>query len=468
MNLFIKLTLLFLLPFSMLGQNPNPSAELDEFILGEMDYENIPGMSTLIVKGGEIVWVESYGMADIENNTAVSNNTSFLMASVSKLFTGTALMQLQEEGLVDLDQDINTYLPFSVNNPNFPNEMITPRMLMTHTSSITDNGSAMDGYYSTGDPTITLADCMEMYFSLSGADYSASNNFTNNSPGTDFDYSNMATALAGYLVEVVSQQQFNEYSDLNIFDALCMDNTSWFLSGLDTLNIARPYNFQGGLYSPIAHYGFADYPNGLLRSSVLDLANFMLAYLQGGAFNDNQLLGSSFVNEMLAPQIPFIDDTQGLNWYTEEIYLSGGGVVDMWGHNGGESGATTDLYINPENGIGIVVLSNAEGENLYVVDELYDYALSLSTSGVGNPSCDPLSVDYDAQSALSLSVYPNPANNSITIQSDRGGVLSIESVLGVQTIKQDVKSTDKVDVSSLSVGIYFVVLNDEILKLVIQ
>jgi len=143
-------------------------------------------------------------------------------------------------------------------------------------------------------------------------------------------------------------------------------------------------------------------------------------------------------------------------------------VVDMWGHNGGESGATTDLYINPENGIGLVVLSNAEGENLYVVDELYDYALSLSTSGVGNPSCDPLSVDYDAQSVLSLSVYPNPANNSITIQSDRGGVLSIESVLGVQTIKQDVKSTDKVDVSSLSVGIYFVVLNDEILKLVIQ
>ena len=142
----------------MLGQNPNPSAELDEFILGEMDYENIPGMSTLIVKGGEIVWVESYGMADIENNTSVSNNTSFLMASVSKLFTGTALMQLQEDGVVDLDQDINIYLPFAVNNPNFPNTMITPRMLMTHSSSITDNWSAMDGYYIIGDPTISLAD----------------------------------------------------------------------------------------------------------------------------------------------------------------------------------------------------------------------------------------------------------------------------------------------------------------------
>jgi len=143
-------------------------------------------------------------------------------------------------------------------------------------------------------------------------------------------------------------------------------------------------------------------------------------------------------------------------------------VVDMWGHNGGESGASTDLYINPENGIGIVVLSNAEGENLYVVDELYDYALSLSTSGVGNPSCDPLSVDSDPQSVLSLSVYPNPANHSITIQSERGGVLSIASILGVQIIKQDVKSTDRVDVSSLSVGTYFVALNNQVLTLIIQ
>jgi CubicO group peptidase (beta-lactamase class C family) len=68
--------------------------------------------------------------------------------------------------------------------------------------------------------------------------------------------------------------------------------------------------------------------------------------------------------------------------------LSGGGIIDLWGHNGGEDGVSTDIYINPDNNIGIVVLSNGEGDNLYVVDELYDYALSLSTSGVGNPHCN--------------------------------------------------------------------------------
>ena len=91
---------------------------------------------------------------------------------------------------------------------------------------------------------------------------------------------------------------------------------------------------------------------------------------------------------MLTLQVPSIENTQGLNWYTEEIYLSGGGVITVWGHNGGEDGVSADMYINPDNNIGIVVLSNGEGDNLYVVDELYDYALSLNTSGIGNPSCN--------------------------------------------------------------------------------
>ncbi|MFT5266255.1 MAG: CubicO group peptidase (beta-lactamase class C family), partial [Polaribacter sp.] len=87
----LLLLLLALVPVAALAQNPNPSPALDAFIYEEMGLENIPGMSTLIVKGGEIVWVQSYGLADIENDIPVSDSTAFLMASVSKLFTGTAL-----------------------------------------------------------------------------------------------------------------------------------------------------------------------------------------------------------------------------------------------------------------------------------------------------------------------------------------------------------------------------------------
>ena len=83
------------------GQNPNPSATLDAFIEGEMSLENIPGATTLIVKDGEIVWVESYGFADIDNSINVEDTTVFLLASISKVFTGTALMQLEENGTLD-------------------------------------------------------------------------------------------------------------------------------------------------------------------------------------------------------------------------------------------------------------------------------------------------------------------------------------------------------------------------------
>ncbi len=467
-RLFPLLLLLALVPASALAQNPNPSPALDAFIYEEMGLENIPGMSTLIVKGGEIVWVESYGLADIENDIPVSDSTAFLMASVSKLFTGTALMQLHESGQLDLDEDINNHLPFDVNIPNHLDSPITFRMLMTHTSSIQDNGAVMDTYYSFGDPTITLADCMERYFSASGADYNAQNNFSNGAPGTNFDYSNMATALAGYLVEVISGELFDQYSNTNLFEPLCMHNTAWYLSEFDTLQVARPYQFQGGQFSPFSHYGFADYPNGLLRSSVKDLANFMIAYLQGGAFNGDQLLSEPSIEEMLTLQIQGIENTQGLNWYQTEIYLSGGGVVDLWGHNGGESGATTDLYIDPENEIGVVVLSNAEGENLYVVDELYDYALALSTSGVGNPACGTVSVAEASIGEVPPSLYPNPASGAFTIASESGGLFILYSAQGKEVLREEVGPREQMSTSKLEVGHYTGRLNNAYFKLIIQ
>ena len=194
----------------------------------------------------------------------------------------------------------------------------------------------------------------------------------------------------------------------------------------------------------------------------------MIAYLQNGSFNGQQLLSPSAVDQMLTFQIPSIDGTQGLNWYTEEIYLSGGGIINLWGHNGGESGASTDLYINPDNQIGIVVLSNGEGDNLYVVDELYDYALSLTTTGVGNPDCEPVSIDETNQNEALINVFPNPANNSFTVGSEHGGLLVLYSFLGKKILQQEVCSLEEIDVSQLESGNYLIRLNNTYLKICIQ
>jgi CubicO group peptidase (beta-lactamase class C family) len=153
----LQIIIVFLfLSGSAIAQNPNPSSSIDDYILNEMEAEHAPGMSTLIVKDGEIVWINGYGFADIENNVSVSDSTVFLLASISKVFTGTALMHLHQNGQLDLDEDINNYLPFDIEIPNYEADSITFRMLMTHTSSILDNDAPMETYYCNGDPTIEI------------------------------------------------------------------------------------------------------------------------------------------------------------------------------------------------------------------------------------------------------------------------------------------------------------------------
>ena len=383
-NLFLFLAIS--LSYQSIGQiNPNPSGSVDALIQSEMNTEHFPGVSTIIVKDGEIVWIESYGYADVDNMVPVEDTTVFLLASMSKVFTGTASMQLFEQGLIDLDTDISSYLTWPLDIPGYESDSVTIRQLMTHTSSIED-GPAMDLYYDYPDPTISLGDCIQRYFSMSGADYDPIDNFFDNAPGTTYNYSNMGTALNGFVTESVSGIPFDDFCEDNIFDPLCMKKTAWHFADFDSVHIARPYQYTGGNYVAYPHYGFADYPDGQLRSNSLDLGNFMIAYLNGGTLGTNSILNQLSINEMWTPQVPALDPTQGLNWYQEELFYNGGSSM-LWGHNGGEDGVSTDMYLDPINNIGICVLTNGEGNAIYICDELYDYALSLNPVASINPEC---------------------------------------------------------------------------------
>ena len=129
--------------------------ELINFIEGVVDLNNVSGLSVSVVEGEHIVWNKAFGMANIEEGIMVSDSTMFMLASVSKTVTAAALMKLWENGLIDLDQNINDYLSFNVTHPNFPLTPITAKMLLTHTSGIKDNWSVMP-YYE-GDSDIDLS-----------------------------------------------------------------------------------------------------------------------------------------------------------------------------------------------------------------------------------------------------------------------------------------------------------------------
>ena len=454
------------------AQNPNPSTALDAEILNEMNTRHFPGVSTIIVKNGEVVWVESYGYADIANSIQVEDTTVFLLASVSKLFTGTAAMQLYEQGTVDIDANINQYLPWPVEIPNYPSPPITMRQLMTHTSSIDDNWGTMSSYYGYPDPTMSLATCMGRYFPIAGADYNATNNFLNSAPSTTYEYSNMATALNGYVVEASTGNAFDDYCDENIFDKLCMDNTAWHFSDFAPGQVAIPYSYQNGNYVANNHYGFADYPDGQLRSTILDIGNFMIAYLNGGTLGGNVLLTPTSVNEMLSLQVPTLNTDQGLNWYQVKLYHSGGEAI-LWGHNGGETGVSTNLYIDPQNNIGICVLTNGEGDGLYVCDELYDHALNMSVNNSIVPNCaQSMSInEFDSQKE-EFGIYPNPAKEFIRVKMEltNDTQYSIYTISGKLVLSGIVNSHNKnINLSKLSSGLYvFQLENKPAQKIIIK
>ncbi|MCH2043798.1 MAG: serine hydrolase [Saprospiraceae bacterium] len=453
---------------AVFGQNPNPSTTLDATIQNEMLNRNFPGVATIIVKDGEIVWVESYGYADVSNTVAVEDTTVFLLASVSKLFTGTAAMQLYEAGIIDLDADINQKLPWEVEIPNFINDSITIRQLMTHTSSIRDNWSTMNTYYGYPDPTISLANCMERYFSTTGLDYDATGNFLNSPPGTTYQYSNMASALNGYIVEVSTGSPFDNYCDDYIFDPLCMKYTAWHFADFDPDQVAIPYSYQNGNYIPYDQYGFADYPDGQLRSTILDLGNFMIAYLNGGTLGINTILTPTTVNEMFSLQIPLLDTVQGLNWYRTKLYHNGEETM-LWGHNGGEKGVSTNLYLDPQNNIGICVLANGEGDGLYICDALYEHALNMTVNNSIVPNCLPITnVTEPNIQKEEIIIYPNPARDFVRVETN----LEEEEQYRIYTSAGKMVSSGFIDaqnkqinLSDLPRGLYFIELQNNFTSL---
>ena len=328
----------------------NDIAGFEEYIDDEMDSQNIPALSILIFKENNVLYEKYLGKSNLQQNTTLANDHLFLLASVSKVVTATALLQLYEDGNFSLDDKINDHLPFQVNIPNYTTN-ITFRMLLTHTSGIAD-GSALDNQYYYGqDPPVALSFFLENYLVAGGSYYNASENFHSFEPGTKHEYSNIGNALIGLLVENISGLDFNTYCKQHIFTPLGMNNTFWRLDEISQ-TIVQPYNYTGSQYQAIQHYTFTDYPNGGLRSTGTDLFKLLRAFVQNGMSNNHQLLKASTINAMITSQIPSLDSEVGLHLFLMNSENK------LWGHDGGEQGVATIMAFNPTTKIGAIILTN--------------------------------------------------------------------------------------------------------------
>ncbi len=356
------------------------AAAADEDPLGDaidslFEKLDVAGMAVAIVDGDGLSYFKGCGYRNVQAKLPVTEDTVFLMASVTKTVTGTAVMQLAEDGRIDLDADISQYLPYVVRNPNHPDVPITARMLLCHTASVADNWDVLEQTYTYGgDPQISLQTFCKEYFTKGGRWYDDWENFLDEKPGTVYEYANCGYALLGGVVEQITGQPFYAYCSEWIFKPLGMAQTSLMLEELNAESLAVPYS--GG--RALEQYTFATYPDGGLRTSCRDFAGFIAMMINEGAYQGAAILRGDTVRAMLTEQYAGIAESQGLTWdlAVNEIYglRSGGTLV---GHNGGENGADTLVFFNPDTRRGAMILINDEvsQRRSSVYDDLLEWVI---------------------------------------------------------------------------------------------
>jgi CubicO group peptidase (beta-lactamase class C family) len=331
----------------------------------EMKKNAVTGLSIALVDDQHIVWSEGFGYADQEHKIPATAETLYRVASISKLFTDTAAMQLQEQGKLDIDQPLRKYIPdFSIKTrfPDIPE--ITPRMLMTHHSGLPRDH--LKGFMTPHPEPFT------------GLVKEIRNAYTNYPPNLVFSYSNLGITLLGGVIQNQSGVPFADYMKQSVLTPLGMTNSK-FENGLSASPLmAKGYQGREAAIEP----PLRDTPAGGLNSSVTDMSHFMSMIFAGGTSGKQQILKTSTINEMLRPQntdVPLDFDFHiGLGW---PLSTFGGSKIENAGTVAHHSGATylfrSQMYILPDHKLGVVVLSNSSTAG-GVVDHVAKETLMLA------------------------------------------------------------------------------------------
>jgi CubicO group peptidase (beta-lactamase class C family) len=358
------------------------SNEFDEFIRLQMQAAHIPGLSLAIIDQGDLVHAAGFGLADIAAGRTMTPQTLINVASITKTITCTAVMQLYEQGKLQLGASIDEYLPFKVRNPAFPDRPVTPRQLLTHTSSIAD-GPAYKLSYLCGDPQVTLLEWLQQYLTPDGKHFDAKENFKVWAPGGPHAYSNVGYGVLGLMVEGMSGLPYADYCIERIFAPLGMTDSRFLLAGMPREKHATPYDYvtlidpewsafvdpKEGMHVPHCLYSFPTMPDGLARTTAAELAQFLMAHIQSGALGRGRILRPETIGKVLSDQhVQYTQPSnviQGLAWYQHE---------SIWGHGGGDPGVSTYMGFRPTDGRGIVMLANVGGARTEIVDRVFAWA----------------------------------------------------------------------------------------------
>jgi CubicO group peptidase (beta-lactamase class C family) len=388
---------------------------LAQQIQAAVDGTGITGLSVALVDDQNIVWSEGFGFADKENGVEADPETVYMVASVSKLFTAAAIMQLADQGKIDIDQPLQTHIPeFSMKSRFAEADPITPRNLMTHHSGVPSN--LTNGMVAYGDDQdgLTRSEFHNLVDDLKQAQVI-------NSPNTVFSYSNLGYSLLGLAVERAAGQDFIAYMDEAILGPLGMNASSFTIKPNMKPHLSKEY-LSGETQDRI---WTRDISAATLHSSVEDLSRFMMMVFGEGELGGERILRSETLAEMLSPQtsdVPLdLGGQWGLGWWMVPLPGLEHAGVNAW-HAGGDGMWNSLMVILPDHKLGVVVLNNSQedagGANFQIAIASLQQALKVK-AGIEPPAAEPPSVVMlTADEMLSYQGLYTTDVGWVTIRSD--------------------------------------------------
>ncbi|WP_346239262.1 serine hydrolase domain-containing protein [Niabella insulamsoli] len=311
------------------------------------------GLALVAVKDNKIIYNESFGLKDIETKTPLSQRDIFRIASISKSFSATAIMQLVAQGKLALTDDVSKLIGFRVRNPKFPKTTITLKMLLSHRSSLNDS---------------------QGYFTLDSINPATSPNtakcYNDYEPGKGYEYCNLNFNIIGAIIEKVSGKRFDQYiknailDPLELYGGYCVDSLhqSLFttLYGFDAAN--DRFEAAPEAYAPrreqIAHYRMGHStpvfsPTGGMKISAPDLARYMIMHMNYGKGKGVRIMKKKYAKLMQQPLTE--KNGYGLALLTTQKLIPG---IRLTGHTGSAYGLYSAMFFEPEKKFGFVVITN--------------------------------------------------------------------------------------------------------------
>ncbi len=322
------------------------AAFLDGVVPIQLEKDDIAGAVVVVVKDGKVLFASGYGFADMKSRKPVSvDDTLFRPGSISKTFTWTAVMQLVEQGKINLDQDVNTYLDFKI--PERFGKPVTMRDLMTHTPGWEESLKEL-----------FVANASDLYpLSRYLPERLPREIFP---PGTTPAYSNYGAALAGYIVSRVSGMPFDDYIEKNIYQPLGMNHATFRQPLPDNL---KPLMSEGYKLAsePAKGFEFVEaYPAGSMSVSGADMAKFMIAHLQNGEYDGARILKPETAQLMHSRAFGLLPYMNGIDYGFYEESRNGLRII---GHGGDTQWFHSDMHLVPDQNLGFFVSYNSAGKS---------------------------------------------------------------------------------------------------------